>query len=313
MDNPSSQNNNGSAPAAAPAVPRDDLPDTQNRHASGIQGARVPLQEVGSSNFRLPLRYALRDGSVHTLETSVLGAVSLEADRKGINMSRIIRSFYEYRHEVITLEVVHRILSHYLAELEAASARLRLAFSLPVMMPSLRSGLEGYQYYDCVIDARLNAEGIFAPMLQLGFVYSSVCPCSTDLSEHALATRGVAAIPHSQRSRARLRVVPAAGATLEWEDLVEACRHALQTETQAMVRRTDEQAFAERNAASQKFVEDAARLLYEALDGLAGVEAFAISCSHLESLHSHDAVATVTRGLPVGPWGGIDDYGELIC
>ena len=43
------------------------------------------------------------------------------------------------------------------------------------------------------------------------------------------------------------------------------CVKALQTETQVVVKREDEMAFAELNGSYLKFVEDAARLLYEQL------------------------------------------------
>ena len=43
------------------------------------------------------------------------------------------------------------------------------------------------------------------------------------------------------------------------------CAKALHTETQVMVKREDEMAFAELNGSYLKFVEDAARLLYEQL------------------------------------------------
>jgi len=290
-----------------------DLPDTQNLRASEIHGSRVAIQEVGSSNFRLPMRVRLEDGDLTTVEVSVFGGVSLSADRKGINMSRIVRVFYEYRNEVLSFGLIHRILGDYLHRLDADSGRLRVAFSLPVLQRSLRSDLEGFQYYDCVMEGRMTVNGGFRRMLQIGFVYSSACPCSSDLSEHAFESRGVYSIPHSQRSRARVRVVPSDDDSMDVFRLAGLCREALVTETQVMVRRTDEQAFAEMNGTYQKFVEDAVRLLYGVLDDCEGIEAFAVSCSHLESLHSHDAVATISKGLPLDLSGVIDDYGELVC
>ena len=62
-----------------------------------IQGASVNIQQVGIHNFRLPLKYRTRDGEDITLETKVTGAVSLAAHKKGINMSRIMRSFMSLR------------------------------------------------------------------------------------------------------------------------------------------------------------------------------------------------------------------------
>jgi GTP cyclohydrolase IB len=43
-------------------------------------------------------------------------------------------------------------------------------------------------------------------IVHLDYVYSSTCPCSLELSEHARRTRGQLATPHSQRSVARISV-----------------------------------------------------------------------------------------------------------
>ena len=109
-------------------------------------------------------------------------------------------------------------------------------------------------------------------------------------------TRGQLATPHSQRSVARISVVVAAGRTLWFEDLVELARAAVPTETQVMVKREDEQAFAELNAANPIFVEDAARAFSAALEGDGRIGDFRVLASHQESLHSHDAVSLLTQG-----------------
>ena len=61
---------------------------------------------------------------------------------------------------------------------------------------------------------------------------------------------GQLATPHSQRSVARMSVEVLPGNCLWFEDLIDACRRAVPTETQVMVKREDEQAFAELNAAN---------------------------------------------------------------
>lgn len=274
------------------------LPDLQNGPSSLIEGANVPIQQVGISNFRLPLKYPAPDGEVHTLETSVDGYVGLEAGKKGINMSRIIRTFYEYKDEVFHADKLKKILKAYKESLETQTGYIRLSFNYPVLQESLRSELEGYQYYDVALEGTMNSNGDFRKFLHMDFEYSSACPCSYELAEHAKDARGVAAIPHSQRSVASLTVE--LGEELFVEDLVALCRNALMTETQVMVKREDEQAFAEMNAAYQKFVEDAARLLYEELDKQESILDFVIRCVHMESLHSHDAVSRICKGVPNG-------------
>ncbi|MEM6660526.1 MAG: GTP cyclohydrolase, FolE2/MptA family, partial [Pseudomonadota bacterium] len=139
--------------------------------------------------------------------------------------------------------------------------------------------------------------GVRKKIMHLDYVYSSTCPCSLELSEHARATRGQLATPHSQRSVARVSVVLDEDATCLWfEDLIEACRRAVPTETQVMVKREDEQAFAELNAANPIFVEDAARLFCEQLLADVRIGDFRVVASHQESLHSHDAVSVLTEG-----------------
>lgn len=277
---------------------KNSLPDLQNGPASLIEGANVPIQQVGISNFKLPLKYPRPDGELITLETSVDGYVGLEAGKKGINMSRIMRSFYKYKDDVFHLEKLEEILRTYKEDLDTQSGYLRLSFNYPIMQESLRSDLEGYQYYSVALEGALDRNNNFRMFMHLDFEYSSACPCSYELSEHAKESRDVAAIPHSQRSIASLTVE--LDEEIFIENMVERCREALQTETQVMVKREDEQAFAEMNAAYQKFVEDAARLIYEELDDQEQIVDFVVRCVHMESLHSHDAVSRICKGVPGG-------------
>lgn len=277
---------------------KENLPDLQNGPSSLIEGANVPIQQVGISNFRIPLKYPTPSGELLTLETSVDGYVGLDAGKKGINMSRIMRTFYDFKDEIFHPDKLEDVLRAYKKELDSKTAFLKLTFSYPMKKESLRSGLEGYQYYDVAIEAKMDEYGRFRRFIHLNFVYSSACPCSYELAEHARETRDVAAIPHSQRSVAS--VTAELKGSLFVDDLVEICRGALQTETQVMVKREDEQAFAELNGAYQKFVEDAARLLYENLNEEENIYDFVVRCAHLESLHSHDAVSRICKGLQNG-------------
>lgn len=271
------------------------LPDLQNGPASLIRGTRQQLQHVGISNFRLPIRYHTRDNGDLTLETSVTGTVSLDAGKKGINMSRIMRSFYKHAEKTFSAEVMVAALSDYITDLDSVDARLQMRLSYPAKVRSLRSGLEGYQYYDIAMELVKNA-GVTRKFMHLDYVYSSTCPCSLELSEHARAARGQLATPHSQRSVARISVELVEEDCLWFEDLIELARRAVPTETQVMVKREDEQAFAELNAANPIFVEDAARLFCEQLLADPRIGDFRVVASHQESLHSHDAVSVLTEG-----------------
>ncbi len=272
------------------------MPDLQNGPSSLIRGAKQQIQHVGISNFRLPIRFRTRDGGEITLETSVTGTVSLDAEKKGINMSRIMRTFYKHAEETFSFDVIERALDAYKTDLDSFDARIQMRFSFPMKVESLRSGLSGYQYYDIALEL-VETDGVRKKIMHLDYVYSSTCPCSLELSEHARQYRGQLATPHSQRSVARISaLVEDEGDVLWFEDLIDQARTAVPTETQVMVKREDEQAFAELNAANPIFVEDAARLFTEQLKLDQRISDFRVIASHQESLHSHDAVSVLTEG-----------------
>ncbi len=223
------------------------------------------------------------------------GTVSLEANKKGINMSRIMRSFYAHSERTFSREVMEAALDDYKADLGSFDARIQMRFSFPVKVQSLRSGLAGWQYYDIALEL-VEVAGVRKHIMHLDYVYSSTCPFSLELSEHARQMRGQLATPHSQRSVARISVVTEGPKCLWFEDLIEMARRSVPTETQVMVKREDEQAFAELNAANPIFVEDAARSFAEVLLADDRVGDFRIVASHQESLHSHDAVSVLTEG-----------------
>jgi GTP cyclohydrolase I len=239
--------------------------------------------------------------------------VSLEADLKGINMSRIVRSFYDHKDEVFTGEWMGQILRAYLKNVRSKDARLKVSFSYPMLQPSLRSGLEGYQFYDVAFEGAMTRDGEWRRFIHFDFVYSSACPCSAELSEHARDQRGAYCVPHSQRSKARIVIEEDVGKKIWIEDVHALCVRALRTETQVMVKREDEQAFAELNGAHLKFVEDAARLLYREFDAEPRIRDFRIACTHLESLHSHDAVSVICKGVKGGFTADFMDFGSLVC
>lgn len=275
------------------------FPDLQNGPSSLIKGSPVKIQHVGIHNFRLPLTYGVRGDGTIQLETSVTGLVSLEAEKKGINMSRIMRTFYEHKDNPFVISNIENVLKDYKKKLESFEARICLKFSYPILQPSLRSGLEGYQYYDVVFEVDIDKDNNVTKIIHFDYVYSSACPCSNELSEHARRYRNRAAVPHSQRSTARVSIK--FGEDFIWlEELKELCDRALHTETQVMVKREDEQAFAELNGSYTKFVEDAVRLMYEQLNSDPRILDFKVVASHMESLHSHDAVSVIVKDVEGG-------------
>lgn len=267
------------------------LPDLQNGPSSLIQGAPVEIQQVGIHNFRIPLRFKKKEGGTIELETSITGTVSLEAHKKGINMSRLMREFYKFQDETFSINRLKEVLIEYKDKLKTFEAKILMHLSYPIVQKSLRSSNKGYQYYKVTLEADIDKQGNFRKVMHFDFVYSSACPCSFELGQHAVKYRNKAVVSHSQRSVTRVSVE---FDEIIWiEDMKDLCLSALKTETQVIVKREDEQAFAELNGSNLKFVEDAARLIYASLLSNTNIKDFRIVSSHQESLHSHDAISVI--------------------
>lgn len=273
----------------------DSLPDLQNEEFVGI-----PIDFVGIHDFRLPIQVKQRDGGTQEVMVSVTGTVSLDAANRGINMSRIIRSFYKSKDDVFDINKIEEVLRNYQKDLKTFDAHILMNFDyyqwIDAPVSRRDDGVKegGYQYYNITFDCNLDHNGEFKKVMHVDFVYSSACPCSASLTEHAAYSLGSYGIPHSQRSKARVSID---FSKLIWiEDILDACRESLSTETLVFCKRADEQDFARNNGSHTKFVEDAIRLLAEGLNEIDGVNDYKVICSHQESLHSHDAVAVITKG-----------------
>jgi GTP cyclohydrolase I len=281
-----------------------------------------PLDWVGMDNIALPVRIAGQGGDALQVAASVDVAVDLrDPDARGIHMSRLyLRLQDAFAAEAITPGGLRRVLDDLVDSQQglSTSARVVVRYEHLLQRGSLASGLLGWKRYPVAIDAVLR-DGHIKVALALEVEYSSTCPASAALSRQINAgrfaedfaaaqplstavvrdwlasERGLAATPHAQRSRAKVRVelrqsfdgLPVAALV----DLLEA---ALGTPVQAAVKREDEQAFAELNAANLMFCEDAARRIAAALAADPRVDRFDATVSHFESLHPHDAVARVS-------------------
>ncbi|MCA9398931.1 MAG: GTP cyclohydrolase I FolE2, partial [Candidatus Omnitrophica bacterium] len=174
--------------------------------------------------------------------------------------------------------------------------------------PALKSENYGWQYYQCILEGREDKTGTIRMFLTVHYEYSSTCPCSLSMSKQyeseyadsATDEGNGMAVPHSQRSEARVTVELPFESDFFVEDLVAILRGAIPTETQSFVKRVDEQAFALLNAQNPMFVEHATRRLSLALNAEKRIVDWVVSVEHWESLHSHNAVAVIRKGIPGG-------------
>jgi GTP cyclohydrolase I len=203
-------------------------------------------------------------------------------------------------------------------------ALIRVDFDYVTRRPALASDNEGWRRYPVSMIGILEGNE-FSLEMGLEILYSSTCPCSAALARQLVqeqftkdfagkeqldfeavrawlgSEEGVMATPHAQRSAAeiRVRLTP----TFEMfpiVELIDEIESAVRTPVQATVKREDEKAFAELNGSNLMFCEDAGRRVQTALNSDERILDFWARCTHFESLHPHNAVAVVTKGVDGG-------------
>ena len=296
------------------------LPDIASGRAESSIGA---LDWVGMDAIDLPIRIVDGRTDVPVADLRVPARVSAEVDlldaTRGIHMSRLYLALDAATAEPLAPAMLHALLREFLASHVGLSTRARLcvAFDHFRRRPALASEHSGWRRYPVVLTAMLDRDA-FSLDVAFDVVYSSTCPASTALARQLVAEdfgrafpahapvdraaalrwlageHGMRATPHSQRSTASIRVrLDPAIPTLPFTALIDRAEAALGTPAQTAVKRIDEQAFARRNGENPMFCEDAARRLQVAFDAEPGVRDFHLRVAHHESLHAHDAIASV--------------------
>jgi len=316
----------------------EDLPDPQIEPV--IPGARVALNKVGIAPVDLPIRVQRRDGTEQILQAQASLYCSLDdPDVKGLNLSRLYILMHDNIKDHLTIEGIKNVLSEMANKQGSDNAYCKLRFKYPWTQKALRSRMpltdqelqaglfqelsngekislrkmEGHIAYNVTLEGEFHRSGQFISdeagyekpnehkfYLTVEYMYSSTCPCSFELAHNAKEKRKAAANAHSQRSIMKTTIQFDPNNIVWIEDLVEMHRQLIPTEVQVVVKRRDEQAFAEINGSNLLFSEDAVRIVYKELDTWfksGKISDFRIITDHQESLHPWQAIALVSKGI----------------
>lgn len=295
-----------------------DIIDCEIKDSTGLNDFQklsnefgVSIPKVGIERFRIPMNFKHADGSImsHDCEASMF--VYCAASKNGVNMSRFCTILQEEGNSnAVDHEFFKTTLRRYRADLRDNDSEeliprsfLALDFKYPVKQQSLKSDNWGWQYYDCRLEGMENPDGHIDMKLTLNFEYSSTCPCSLSMAKqyedayrNGETTEGNGiATAHSQRSTAVVTIKYDIDKPVSIERLIELMRIALPTETQSLVKRLDEQAFAILNGENPMFVEHSSRRISAVLNNEKDILDWQAKVEHIESLHSHNAVAYISK------------------
>lgn len=277
---------------------------------------KFPIDKVGMENVEIPVKI----GDILTPATHDIFVNLTDPSARGIHMSRIFlitKDFFE-KHS-LSFETLSKITKAFIdsQDKKSTDAQITSHFTHIQKSPSLVSPNIGWRHYKSAMKAlRKKSQEFFELSIQI--TYSSTCPCSAGLSRQksqekfaeqfpneTLSKEEVLewletpeahpATPHSQRSIAfvklsfdDLKKIP------EISDVIALCENTLKTPVQSVVKREDEQRFAELNGQNLLFSEDAVRRIAVALNQK-NIRNFSVTVEHQESLHPHNAVATIEQ------------------
>lgn len=290
------------------------------------QGPQGKLNWVGMSGIEIPILLQAHPQPLRLSSRAQAYVNLIDPQSKGIHMSRLYLLLDQMAtQEVLNAERVEAILRAFIASHTSLSdhAFVEFRFDYYERRNSLISDNSGWKHYPATVRGELK-QGEYRFEVTLEVPYSSTCPCSAALSRQLIqqafeqqfkaqeqvdyqavlawlgTPEGICATPHSQRSYAQIKLNLAANDELNLSQLINLVEDTLKTPVQAAVKRVDEQEFARLNATNLMFCEDSARRLQAALDQQSTILDYWVRVNHLESLHPHDAVAIVTKGVENG-------------
>ena len=301
------------------------LPDIANEPHTGPNSL---LNWVGMSEIEMPVKMLTGTGDTMQSVARIQAYVNLtDPASKGIHMSRLYLTVDQMLgNEVLTPALMQKVVKQFIETHDGISdnAYLECRFEFLERRRALISDNTGWKGYKVRAISSFR-KGELSTELGIEVPYSSTCPCSAALARDLIqqgfrnqfgkegmvslddvhqwlgTKEGISATPHSQRSLAQVRVNLSDDVNeLPISKLIDSIEDALQTPVQAAVKREDEQEFARLNGQNLMFCEDAARRLHQALDKQDSLKDFWVRVNHMESLHPHDAVAIVVKGIENG-------------
>jgi GTP cyclohydrolase IB len=242
----------------------------------------ITIDEVGISGFRQPVRFdddVLGQAGIADFEVTV----RLPADRRGTHMSRMVQAVQSSL-EVVNPEAFPSMLKSLVDLLEVDAATIVMGMSLATEVTAPISGESGWQVHEMRMTGKLTPE-FCSLATEVTTDVTTLCPCSKAISDYGA---------HNQRCRVSLAAFGDGDTPypLSIASMIDMIRRTCSCPVLPVVKRSDERALTMTAYENPMFAEDVVRELSLACRDR-GV-AHSVQVRTLESIHSHDAVASVS-------------------
>ncbi|GAA0611652.1 GTP cyclohydrolase FolE2 [Virgibacillus siamensis] len=262
-----------------------DLQNTQNDFL-------FDLDTVGIADVKHPITVTSK--LVPTTQTTIgtfKFSSSIDKLSKGTNMSRFTEQLQAYYQQGFTVDfkTLKTFTKDLAKRLKQDDAEVEVKFPWFFERRGPYADLAGMNHADASISVKYDADEGFTLNASLSALITTLCPCSKEISEYSA---------HNQRGHVSMSV------SLEedfdeddtdWKELLlEAAESNASARIHPVLKRPDEKMVTEQAYENPRFVEDVVRLVAADLYEIPAVTKFKIECRNEESIHMHDAIASVT-------------------
>ncbi|MDQ0224492.1 GTP cyclohydrolase FolE2 [Metabacillus niabensis] len=267
---------------------KEKMPDLQNTKKDFL----FTIDAVGISNVKQPIiiESELEPNQQTTIATFKMTS-KISYDAKGTNMSRFTEQLETYRQNggfILSIKNLYDFTKELAERLKQKDASIEVTFPWFYERKGPSSQLTGLNHSEAKLTVHYE-EGIgFSSSASLTCAVTTLCPCSKEISEYSA---------HNQRGYVTMNVE----FTEDYHEEVDwkkALLEAAETNASAMIhpvlKRPDEKMVTETAYENPRFVEDMVRLVAADLYELSFVKAFQVECRNEESIHLHDAIASLS-------------------
>ena len=252
-----------------------DMQSEDSRHP-------IPVDLVGIRGVKYPLKLRTEGGRINYATAELDMSVSLPAHVKGTHMSRFLQVLNEEAQYELDTSQLKEVTRKIQRRLEATDARMTLSFIFFLKKPAPHSAIKGFMDYKVTFDTFARGDEVNS-IMEVVIPCTTVCPCSKEISDFGA---------HNQRSRVTVAIE---SQPVVWiEEIIAMAETAASAPVYSVLKREDEKMVTEQAYNNPKFVEDLVRELAHSLASDERTEWFKIDVQNHESIHNHDAFATIT-------------------
>lgn len=245
----------------------------------------IGVNRVGIRDLKLPLLIADREEGTQQVVANANFGVNLTEDQRGAHLSRFVELAEKYRQSQFSLDSVDELLEEMQSRLESTNAYARFDFDYFVSKVSPLTDKEALVDFDCGFGGEMSGEESKI-WIRTEVPLTSLCPCSKSNSEAGGA--------HNQRATVKSKAVIEG---LVWlEEMIELIEAEGSSQVYSLLKREDEAYLTDEAYENPKFVEDIVRDLSVQFNEHDQIRDFVIECISYESIHNHNAYASVSHG-----------------